>query len=233
MRFQLRKAAAASFLGLTLLGAACGGGSGEGGSDDFDELERQVFDNFGIDADNLNSGDIAAGEFDSDAVDAMVDDIAEAAAKGLAGSGGGTIVVDNITYSFDAEVCYAHDNDITATGPFTGSDGSSGYATVMYTHDTYEEIADVMGEVLADMRTGDNDYAEMLEVMVHVDATNSWSSAPDGSPEWSASTAFGLNELVYSVDGNTVSGAGTVGDGNGVALTLGETTSLTFEAGCD
>lgn len=150
---------------------------------------------------------------DGDLLDGMVESIST-------GTGTGTVTVAGVTYTVDADLCFAQPDDFTIDGAATGSDGSVAWVSVEYSLTTREEMLEYFDESTVDAVFPDG--AEALEdasVAVNVGQTSRLGSVDD-QPAWSAysGTGFGAGELIVELSGNTMTGRGEASDVNDVAL---------------
>ncbi len=132
----------------------------------------------------------------------------------------GIVRIGDVTYPFDAETC-----DIDNTGFFVFGYGTSSEG------DPIE--VDLAGDTVDLDDDGSPDVNFDMYVVPDVEAGDSVTDLPDFFASKVETSTFSEGEdIVLSVTATTVSGSGPIEDFHGVAIPLGETLPMSFEARC-
>jgi len=204
---RTRSAATAALATLLVVAAsACGGGSEGADSSSADANPSDA-----------SETDPTAGPSDPDPGDAGSDQ--ESSADAPSASGGGTITMGDLSYSYAAETCFSSPGFVQIDGPVTNP-GEFGDAEISISANTIDDIDDDgIADITADIG------------IKHTDAT-----APDlYSFRLSFSTqpeVINEGEIDFVIDGSSISGTGTMLDSNGLLIPFGETMPFSFEASC-
>lgn len=218
-------------LALCLAAFACG--SDDGPSSPEDVLEDIISGDFDPgDLEDIDLSDIDVGDIDLDDIEDQLEGLEDFAGD-LSSGGGGEVTIEGVTYAFDAEYCFVFDDDIQASGPGVGSDGTPAWVEVSYSRDTAEELAEFLGEEGVELLYPGQDVIETLIVSVEPGKDGIYGSGPDDQPSWYAGNEFSDNPLEWQVDGSSISGSGQIGDDNYVVLDFPDTVPFTFQASCD
>lgn len=235
--------------------AACGGsddGSASPGTGDGDGSETvesvTPADDQGdagneavADADADTGVDNDSGD-DVDSIDDIVDldELEDQLSNFSTGEGGGTITIDGVAYTFEAEVCIAGPvafGSFIAEGAGTTPDGEPFYGDISLDRTERADMEDFVDEAV--LETMFPDGAEVLEdvsISVAVGQGGMFEDAPADQPNWDASTVLGEGmfgvSVDYQLDGTTFSGSGQISDLNGVAAPFGDTVPFEFTASC-
>jgi hypothetical protein len=235
----LALAAAAS-----LVFAACGGDDAGPAGAESGDLPRAVQEaledgdlealrDLDIDLDDFDPENFDPEDFDEDTIDDLVRS-ADEMLSSLGGDGGGTVTVDGVTYTLEADMCIAYGDELTLDGPAQGSDGSVAWVSVNYSVTQRSDMEDFVDEsVLDTMFPPGVDTISDFSVEVDVGQTNRMESNDD-QPSWNAtdSSMSSVGELDYEVGGGSARGSGQAEDWNGVAADFGETAPIEFDVGC-
>jgi hypothetical protein len=230
-------------------GGGPGGGSPSGGSPIGDtELPaeaRAALDELGIDPDDLgnleNLEDLDLENFDPENfdpsdLDEMMEGLDEFISSMGGGDGGGTVTVDGVTYTVDADLCMSFGDELAIDGPAVGSDGSDAWVEANYGITRREDLVDFMDENQLSFLFPDGvDELVDMNVSVYVGQTSRFDFVED-QPAWSAygGDAFDMGlELDWEFTGNSLRGSGEATDDNYVALDFGESVPIQFELGCN
>ncbi len=159
----------------------------------------------------------AAEPNDAESGDAGSDQ--EPAADAPSGSGGGTITMGDLSYSYVAETCFDAPGFVQIDGPVTNP-GEFGDAEISISANTNDDIDD----------DGTADITADIGIK-HTDATApdlysfrlSFSTQPDG---------LNAGEIDFVIDGSSIAGTGQMLDSNGLLIPFGETMPFSFEASC-
>lgn len=200
-----------------LLLSACGG------SDDATDLaapavpgESELDIDGGLDGASDND---VQQQLDDNGVDVDLDEIGEGLDDFNTGEGGGSIVIDGLTYEYDAEICIAFEGDLTIDGLGVGPDGTPFWGSIQVSElnrAEMEEVAALPVEAL-DALFGDKESGMNVEVDVEVGRTELFGSGPDDLPSYSAATLLDepiLGAITYELNGDEVSGSGEIVDDN-------------------
>ncbi|CAN5553819.1 hypothetical protein BH23ACT3_BH23ACT3_04720 [soil metagenome] len=235
----LALAAAAS-----LVLAACGGDDAGPAGAESGDLPRAVqealesgdleaLQDLDIDLEDFDPENFDHENFDEDAADDLMRS-ADEMISSFGGDGGGTVTVDGVTYTVEADVCISFGDDLTVDGPAQGSDGSVAWVSVNYSVTQRSDMEEFVDESLLDtIFPAGVDTISEFSVEVDVGQTSRMDSNDD-QPSWNAidSSMFSVGELDYELGSGSARGSGLAEDGNGVAAAFGETAPIEFDVGC-
>ena len=246
--------AVAGVAAISLVLAACGGDDGGGpgagapsdGSpivdSDLPAEAQEALDELGIDLDDLDDladldlDDLENIDLDDLDLDEMMEGMDEFISSMGGGDGGGTVTVDDVTYTVDADLCMAFGDDFALDGPAVGSDGSDAWVDANYGITRREDMADFMEESQLSIIFPDGvDELIDMSVSVNVGQTSRF-GVVDDEPSWSTygGDMFDMGlDLDWEFTGNSLRGSGEATDDNYVALDFGETVPIQFELGCN
>jgi hypothetical protein len=220
--------------------AACGGSSDDGGGiadnpgvteQDSGANERDSSTNeqdsgdggSGDDVTGDGSNDEAQQNLDDAGLDIDLDALEDTVAGFSTGDGGGVVNIADDVYTFEAQICVAQGASFTASGPGTSAAGVPAWVDISYSNDF-----DFDGDGASDVT---------VDLSVEVGKTEVFGSGGDDEPSFSANkidsaTLKSGEDITFTFDGNTISGAGPIADFSGVAVPFGETVPMTFDATC-
>jgi len=163
------------------------------------------------------SDDDVQQQLDDNDVDVDLGEISGEMSDFNTGEGGGSIVIDGLTYEYEAEVCIAFEGDLTIDGPGVGPDGTPFWGSIGVSELNRAEMEELgmMPEQALDALFGDKDEGMSVEVDVDVGRTDMFGSGPDDLPSYSAATLLGeplMGEIEYELSGDGVSGSGQMVD---------------------
>ncbi len=183
--------------------------------------------------------DTAAEQLDDASSDQLADaraDLEELQESGGLGSGGGVVTIEGVDYSFDAAICYSGASGFEAAGPGQTADGVPYWATLSTAVSTREEMLEAgLPEESIDAFFGDKDSIEGFGLQIELGKVDQFTDGDDSLAQYRIDVIdiSSPGDLTYTVDGNTLSGSGSVVDDNGVALEYNEPAPATFSATCD
>ena len=173
----------------------------------------------GTDANPADASETAPAAESNDAEPGDAGSDQESAADAPSSSGGGTITMGDLSYSYAAETCFDAPGFVQIDGPVTNP-GEFGDAEISISANTSDDIDDDgIADITADI------------AIEHADATApdlysfrmSFSTDPEGINE---------GEIDFAIDGSSIAGTGTMLDSNGLLVPFGETMPFSFEASC-
>lgn len=151
----------------------------------------------------------------------------EVATQSQPGAGGGTVVVDDVTYTFVAQNCFPSPGNFSTQGLAT-STGEYG--------DAWISISGGINQDYDDDGTAD----VTADVTIEHGKTELFGESDPEKPEYAASrlsfstqpAAINEGVLDFEINGSTMTGSGQMSDWSGIAVPFGETVDFTFEASC-
>ena len=163
------------------------------------------------------SDDDVQQQLDDNDVDVDLGEIGEGTSDFNTGEGGGSIVIDGLTYEYEAEVCISFERDLTIDGPGVGPDGTPFWGSIGVSELNRAEMEELgaMPEQALDALFGDKEEGISVEVDVEVGRTDMFGSGPDDLPSYSAATLLGeplMGEVEYELSNDGVSGSGQMVD---------------------
>ncbi len=185
-----------------------------------------------------DSGDTSGSQIDSEDADRLADAQArlEELQESSFGSGGGVITIEGVDYSFEAKVCYSHDTGFEAAGPGQTADGVPYWASLSTGVTTRQSMSESgLPKSSVDDFFGDKDSIESFSLQIELGKEDQFTSGDDSLAEFRID-AFDITsseELSYTINGQTLSGSGSVTDDNGVVMDYYETVPVTFSASCN
>lgn len=233
---------AALIVAAGLLVAACGGSDDEPAADEpaaesagtdepADETSDETSDGTSDVAsdeamdepdDGSGTNDDAQQSLDDAGVDMDLDELEEDIGALSTGDGGGVVTIDGTAYTFEATgVCISQGDDFVAEGLGQDPEGNPAWVSISASMEDFD---------------GDGTEGPSIDVFVEPGRLELFGEGPDDAPDFSASYWEGFGdasqEIVYELDGGSISGSGPVQDFNGVAWPFGESREMSFEASC-
>lgn len=183
------------------------------------------------DSSNVGVDDEALDELEE--AQAELEELRESATFG---SGSGTVTIEGVDYSFDAEVCYIEEDSFEASGPGQTADGQAFWVSLSrgFERRSVMENAGLPKESI-DIMFGDKDELESFSLDLELGKADLFSSGEDDMAHFSLNLIdiTEAEDLSLAIDGRTLSGSGSVYDENGVAIEFNVYTPVTFSATCD